>query len=73
MNFISKKKVYETRRFINRFGGYGVFLSNLSPLPAEILTFALGITKYNVYRLYTLQILGTVIKYVAIVGIALLF
>jgi membrane protein YqaA with SNARE-associated domain len=73
MNFISKKKVYETRRFVNKYGGYGVFLSNLSPLPAEILTFALGITRYNVYRLYSLQILGTVIKYSAIAGLALLF
>jgi len=73
MNFVSKKKVYETRRFINKYGGYGVFLSNVSPLPAEILTFALGIAKYNVYRLYSLQILGTAIKYAAIAAIAFYF
>ncbi len=73
INFVSKKKVYETRRFINKYGSYGVFLSNLSPVPAEILTFALGITRYNVYRLFTFQILGSTIKYAAILGFALLF
>ena len=73
MNFISKKKVYKTRRAINKYGGYGVFFLNLSPLPAELLTFALGIARYNVYRLFFLQILGAALKYVIIVGIVALW
>ena len=66
MHLVSKKKVYEIRRFINKYGGYGVFLANISPLPSEILTFALGITKYNVYRLFILTFIATVIKYIVI-------
>lgn len=73
MNFVSKKKVYSVRRFINKHGSYGVFLINLSPLPSEILTFALGIAKYNSYRMFTFVILGTLLKYFTIAGIALLF
>jgi membrane protein YqaA with SNARE-associated domain len=71
--FFSKKKVYEIRRFIDRWGGYGIFFSNISPLPAEMLTFALGIAKYNVYRLFSIAIVANVLKYLAIVGIALFF
>lgn len=73
MFFVSKKKVYETRRFINKYGGYGVFLLNVSPLPAEILTFALGITKYNAIRLFTIGGTGTLLKYIGIAIIALFF
>lgn len=73
MNFISKKKVYETRRFVNKYGGYGVFLSNVSPLPAEILTFAMGITRYNVYRLFVFELVGCTLKYGAILIFALVF
>ncbi|MEK6850011.1 MAG: VTT domain-containing protein [Nanoarchaeota archaeon] len=73
MNFVSRKKVYSVRRFINKHGSYGIFLINLSPLPSEILTFALGLAKYNVYRMFMFVILGTLLKYLAIAGIALIF
>lgn len=68
-NIISKKKLYSTRRFINHHGGKGVFLFNLLPLPAPLLTFALGIAKYNIYRLFFYMILGTLLKYSIIIGI----
>ena len=73
MHLVSKKKVYKARRFINKYGAWGIFLSNLSPFPSEILTFALGLTRYNVYRLFILTIIGSTIKYSAIALIALYF
>ncbi len=65
--FMSKKKLYETRRFINKRGWLGVFLFNLLPLPAPLLTFALGITRYNIYRLFFFMILGSILKYAIII------
>lgn len=65
--FMSKKKLYKTRRFINKRGWLGVFLFNLLPLPAPLLTFALGITKYNIYRLFFFMILGNIIKYAVMI------
>ena len=73
MHLISKKKVYQVRRFINKYGGYGVFLSSISPFPSDLLTFALGITRYNFYRLFTLAFIGTLIKYAVIAAAALFF
>ena len=66
--FMSKKKLYKTRRFINKRGWVGVFLFNLLPLPAPLLTFALGITKYNIYRLFFFMVLGNIIKYAVMIG-----
>ena len=65
----SKKRVYKVRRFINKHGAKGVFLFNLLPLPAPLLTFALGIAKYNIYRLFFYILLGTILKY----GVIILF
>ena len=73
MHLVSKKKVYQARRFINKYGAWGVLISNLSPFPSEILTFALGLAKYNVYRLFTLMMIGNIVKYSVIALIALFF
>ena len=73
LRIIPTKKLYKARRFINRYGGHGILLFNLAPLPAEILTFGLGLTKYNGTRLFVLTLIGNLIKYAAIVGIYFLF
>jgi len=67
LQIISKRRLYKARRFINKHGGKGVFLFNLLPLPAPVLTFALGISKYNVYRLFFYTFLGTALKYFVII------
>jgi len=66
--FVSKKKIYKVRRFVDKHGAWGVFFINLLFLPAPLLTFALGITKYNVYRLFFFMILGDIIKFAAIIA-----
>ncbi|HIH05450.1 TPA: hypothetical protein HA281_03280 [Candidatus Woesearchaeota archaeon] len=69
LNFISKRKVYKAKRWINAYGSYAVFLFNVLPLPAPILTFALGIARYNILRLSVLFLLGNAVKYLAIIWI----
>ena len=70
--FVSKRKLYKARRFINKHGGKGVFLFNLFPLPAPLLTFSLGIAKYNLYRLSFYILLGVAFKYFLIILLFLL-
>ncbi len=65
--FVSKKKIYKVRRFVNKHGAWGVFFMNFLFLPAPLLTFALGITKYNIYRLFFFMILGSILKFTAII------
>jgi len=72
LSIISKKRVYKSRRAINKYGSLGIFLFNFLPLPAALVTFALGIAKYNVYRLMFYIILGTIAKYVIIIGFFIL-
>ena len=72
MPFISKKKLYKARRSMNKYGGYAVFFATLVPLPSEIIIFALGITKYNVYKLLILVCVSNIIKYLAIIGLFIL-
>lgn len=67
LNLISKKKIYKIRRYVNKRGALGIFLFNLLFLPAPILTFALGLTRYNVYRLLFYTILGNILKFSLIV------
>lgn len=72
MPFLPKKKMYSIRRFVNKNGAKGILIANILPLPAPLLHFALGITKYNVYRLSFYLLLGTVVKYSFIIGFFLL-
>ena len=62
LNFMSKKKVYKLRRKINKYGIYAILLFNMLPLPSDLLTFGLGITKYNTARLFLFLIIGNLIK-----------
>lgn len=73
LHIVSKKKVYRTKRWINKYGAYGVFFFNITPLPAPLLTFALGVTKYNFRRLFIIMILAKSLEYLILVGSFLLF
>ena len=66
--FISTKKIYKAKRVVNKWGGLSIFLFNVSLMPANELTFALGIAKYNVVRLFFYTITGSLIKFSAIYG-----
>ncbi len=73
LNFLSVKKVYKIRRLTNKYGAFLIFFVSVIPaLPYEVLTFALGIARYNFYRLFILVTTGSLIKYAAIAGIFLL-
>jgi membrane protein YqaA with SNARE-associated domain len=60
---ISVKQLYEAKRWVNKYGAWAVFIFNLTPLPGSVLTFALGITRYNLWRLYIFYTLGNALKY----------
>ncbi len=68
MYFMSKKNVYKVRRYVNRYGAYAVVIFNILPLPAPLLTFALGMARYNPWRLFTALVIGSVIKYAIMLG-----
>lgn len=63
LNFISKKRVYAARRKVNKYGVYAILLFSILPLPADLLTLGLGMTKYNILRLFSFILLGSLIKY----------
>lgn len=69
---VSKEKVYRTRRLANKYGAWSVFLANVTPLPAPLLIFALGLAKYNFSRIVILTLAGKVVKYGVIIGFYLL-
>ncbi len=68
MYFMSKKNVYKVRRYVNRYGAYAVVIFNILPLPAPLLTFALGMARYNKWRLFTALIIGSIVKHALIFG-----
>ena len=71
--FISTKKIYKVKRWVDNYGPYALFIFNLLPLPSNELVFALGIAKYNVTRLFVSILFGSLIKFLAIWGIVILF
>lgn len=67
---ISKKKLYSARRLSNRYGALGIFMANLLPfLPSPLLTFGLGLTRYNFTRLMLCTMAGRIIKYAVITAV----
>lgn len=73
LHLVSKKKVYKTKRWINKYGVYGIFVFNILPLPAPLLVFALGVTKYNFKRLFIIMLTAKILEYLALMGVFLLF
>ncbi|MDO8459674.1 MAG: VTT domain-containing protein [Nanoarchaeota archaeon] len=74
LHLVSKKKVYKTKRWVNKYGVYGIFFFNFIPiLPAPLLIFALGVTKYNFKRLFIITLIAKVFEYLALIGLFLLF
>ncbi len=69
MHIVPKKKLFGARRWVSRYGGYMIFIFNLIPSPAPLLTFALGIIRYNMTRLFALLIGATVLKYAMVYAI----
>lgn len=69
IHLTSTRQLYKLRRLVNRFGVYAIFLFNLLPLPAPLLTFGLGITKYNSKKLFFALVLGSAFKYAVIVAL----
>lgn len=67
MHIVSKKKVYDTRRYVNKYGAWSIFLFNFLPFPAPLLTFALGIARYNFTRLFVLTLAGKLAKYIVLI------
>ncbi|MDP3965924.1 MAG: VTT domain-containing protein [archaeon] len=74
LHLVSKKKVYKTKRWVNKYGAYGIFVFNFLPiLPAPLLVFALGVTKYNFKRLFIITLAAKILEYLALAGFFLLF
>ena len=63
MYFVSKKSLYKVRAKVNRYGAYAVLFCNILPLPSPLLTFGLGVTRYNSSRLFIMLMIGNIIKY----------
>jgi len=73
LHLVSRKKVYKARRYINKYGSYGIFLFTAVPfLPGPLVTFALGVAKYNIPRLFVITFLGKSLTYGIIVILFLL-
>ncbi len=71
--FSNPRHLYKVRRAVNRYGAYAVFGMNLIPSPADVLTFGLGIVRYNFTRLFVILAAAGITKYVAIVLLLKLF
>lgn len=63
---ISPKKFYKIKGFLNKHGGWAIFIFNILPLPSQPLSAILGVFRYSKARFYIFFISGQLIKYVAI-------
>ncbi|MFT4249773.1 MAG: VTT domain-containing protein [Candidatus Woesearchaeota archaeon] len=64
LSLVSAKKMYGLRRRVNAHGSVYVFVANVLPfVPAPVLTFGLGVARYNMLRLFVFLVLGCVVKF----------
>jgi len=68
---ISPRKFYKIKGYLNRFGGWVIFVFNVLPLPSQALSAILGVFKYNKTRFYVYFITGQIIKYAIISTISI--
>ena len=62
-HLISKRKLYNARRWLNKYGAYTIIIFYALPFPAQLLAVGLGLAHYNFKRYFTLMIIGLSIKY----------
>ncbi|MBR9690473.1 hypothetical protein GOV08_02200 [Candidatus Woesearchaeota archaeon] len=72
-NLISTKKFYKMKTWINNYGKFAVFLSCVTPLPSQQVSFIVGVFKYNKYKFLTQFLAGQTIKLLAIIGLVFIF
>lgn len=60
---LSTKKIYELRRKVNTWGIYAIIAVNIIPSPSDILTFGLGMVRYNFKRLFITLVISNMIKF----------
>ena len=63
MHLVNAKQMYGLRRKVNKYGSVAVFLVSVVPGPSPQLTFALGMARYNMARLFVWFLAGNVVKY----------
>lgn len=74
LQLVNAKKLYSLRRQVNQKGALFVFLANTIPfIPAPVLTFGLGVARYNMARLFTFLVLGASIKFSVVAYLAGVF
>jgi len=66
MYLLSAKKFFGLRRQVNRWGMYIILVFNSFPAPSDMLAFCLGTIRYNYKRLFTLIVIGSIIKFTII-------
>lgn len=60
---IGIKKFYKVKTKVNHYGSWGIFLFNVLPLPAQILSVIAGVFRYNKVKFYVFFVLGQAIKF----------
>lgn len=67
MSVMPAKKLHAVRKYVMKWGAPAVFILNALPMPSPLLTFGLGIARYNVARLFTLLLAGNLVKFTFII------
>ena len=68
---VSTKKFYQIKCKINKYGKFAFFLTNILPLPSQLVGFILGVFKYNKAKYYIQFWVGQSIKLLIIMGFVL--
>ena len=63
---IGAKSFYKTKLSFNKYGPFGIFLFNVTPLPSQALCTVLGVFNYNKKKFWFYTMLGEVIKFIVI-------
>jgi membrane protein DedA with SNARE-associated domain len=60
---LSTRKIYAIHRQVNKYGVWAIILANLIPfMPGDLLSFSLGMTKYNAKRLFFFLTLSIIVN-----------
>ncbi len=60
---LSTSQIYRLRRSVNHYGVYAILVLNLLPAPSDVLTFGLGMIRYNTKRLFAILIIANIVKF----------
>lgn len=73
IHFVTERRYQKIQNFVDKHGGWIVFVFNLFPLSSSVLSAVAGVLEYNFWKWLFYSVLGLTIKYLVLLFVLIKF